>query len=85
METGPVMKDGEIRLRRFPGKGEEVAAVQKRLPGTGSSSRLPLLEEDLRRADALWACELRCFLINRTDWGLHSGGQEQWCSLLYFR
>lgn len=29
MGTGPVMKDRERRLRRFPGKGEEVTTAGK--------------------------------------------------------
>lgn len=61
MGAGPVMKDRERRLRRFPEKGEEVTTVQKRSPGRGAGSRLSLLD-NFRRADVPQACEGHCLL-----------------------
>lgn len=77
------MKDRERRLRRFPGKGEEVTTVQKHLPGRGAGSQLPLLEDFRRQLFSEHVSDI--VFISRTDWGLHSGEQEYWFSLMCFR
>lgn len=78
-----MVKEQGDKMEEDPGRGRGGGSCPETLTRQRTGSWLPLLEVDFRKTAAPWGCELFCFLfcfflflIRRTDWSLHRGGQE---------